>query len=59
MKSILELNEKKVPAVRVDNSLNTYEKEVLFPKKLAKANAALKNTNLKEVLSKMDKGQCS
>jgi len=51
MQSILELNEKKVSTVRIDKSLNKFEKEILFPKKLEKANAALENTNLKEIIN--------
>jgi hypothetical protein len=37
MKSILELNEKKVPVVRIDKSLNKYDNVVLFPEKVKKA----------------------
>ena len=37
MKSILELNDKKLPVVRIDKSLNKYSKIVLFPEKLEKA----------------------
>ena len=37
MKSILELNEKKVPIVRIDKSLNKYSNIVLFPEKVEKA----------------------
>ncbi|WP_198170204.1 hypothetical protein [Mucilaginibacter arboris] len=37
MKSILELNEKKVPVVRIDKSLNKYDNIVLFPEKVKKA----------------------
>jgi len=52
MKSILELNEKKVPAVRIDPALNKYEKVVLFPEKLAIANEMLKKTNFAEVIGR-------
>lgn len=52
MKSILELNETKVPAVRIDSTLNKYDKVVLFPEKLEKANAMLKNSNLADVIGK-------
>ena len=41
MKSILELNDKKVPVVRVDKSLNKYTNVVLFPEKVEKANEQL------------------
>ena len=37
MKSIFELNEKKVPIVRIDKSLNKYSNIVLFPEKVEKA----------------------
>lgn len=37
MKSILELNEKKVPIIRIDKSLNKYSNVVLFPEKVEKA----------------------
>jgi hypothetical protein len=37
MKNILELNEKKIPVVRIDKSLNKYDNVVLFPKKVEKA----------------------
>ena len=33
MKSVLELNEKKVPVVRIDKALNKYDGVVLFPEK--------------------------
>jgi hypothetical protein len=52
MKSILELNETKVPAVRIDPALNKYDKVVLFPEKLAKANEMLKTTNFVEIIGK-------
>ncbi len=38
MKNMLEINEKKVPAVRIDPSLDKYDNVVLFPEKLATAN---------------------
>lgn len=52
MKSILELNETKVPAVRMDSSLNKYDDVVLFPKKLEKANKMLKESNFADVIKK-------
>lgn len=36
-----EIKEKKVPAVRIDPSLDKYDNIVLFPDKLALANAQL------------------
>lgn len=44
--NIKELKKKKVPIVRIDNSLNKYEKEVLFPEKLEKANEMLRKIGL-------------
>lgn len=46
MKTIKELNEKKIPVVRIDKSLDKYDKTVLFPKKVAKANKMLKEIGL-------------
>ncbi len=37
MKSILDLNKRKVPVVRIDKSLNKYDNVVLFPEKVKKA----------------------
>ena len=44
MKTMHEINKKKVPAVRIDTSLDKYDNISLFPKKLAKANEKLKKT---------------
>ncbi len=44
MKNMLEINEKKIPAVRIDPSLDKYDNVVLFPEKLAKANERLKKS---------------
>ena len=41
-KNMLEINEKKVPAVRIDPSLHRYDNVVLLAEKLAKANEQLK-----------------
>ena len=46
MKSILELNEKKVPVVRIDKSLNKYSNIVLFPEKVEKAKQAFEKFGL-------------
>ncbi len=40
MKSILELNEKKLPVVRKDKMLNRYTNVILFPEKVQKAKEA-------------------
>jgi hypothetical protein len=52
MKTMLEINEKKVPAVRIDFSLDKYDKVVLFPKKLAKANEQLKKSGFPKLKEK-------
>ena len=49
MKSILELNEKKVPVVRVDKSLNKYSDVVLFPEKVEKAKQAFDKLGLPDL----------
>ena len=46
MKSIFELNEKKLPIVRIDKSLNKYSNVVLFPEKVEKAKAAIAKLGL-------------
>ena len=52
MKSILELNAKKVPVVRMDKSLNKYGKIVLFPEKVAKAKQAFDKLGLPNLKKK-------
>jgi len=42
MKTVQELNESRVPIVRIDPSLAGCRATVLFPKKLAQANEMLK-----------------
>jgi len=46
MKIIKELKKRKTPIVKIDESLNRYDKEVLFPEKLEKANEMLKKVGL-------------
>lgn len=46
MKSILELNERKVPIIRIDKSLNKYSNIVLFPEKVEKAKEAIARIGL-------------
>ena len=41
-----KIKEKKVPAVRIDPSLDKYNDIVPFPEKLAKANELLKKSGL-------------
>ena len=52
MKSMLEINEKKVPAVRIDPSLDKYDNVVLFPDKLAKANEQIKKSGFPKLTEK-------
>ena len=52
MKNLLEINKKKVPAVRIDPSLDKYDAIVLFPKKLAKANEQLKKSGFPKLADK-------
>lgn len=49
MKSMDELNEKKVPVVRVDKSLNKYSNVVLFPEKVEKAKEAFNKLGLPDL----------
>ena len=49
MKSILELNDKKLPVVRIDKSLNKYSNVVLFPEKVKKAKQAFKKFGLPDL----------
>ncbi len=49
MKSILELNDKKVPVVRIDKLLNKYSKVVLFPEKVEKAKVAFEKFGLPDL----------
>lgn len=46
MKTIQELNQQAMPIVSVDQSLEPYRHQVLFPEKLAKANQMLKTAKL-------------
>ncbi len=49
MKNILELNEKKVPVVRIDKSLNKYDNIVLFPEKVKKAKETFEKFGLPDL----------
>jgi len=44
MKTMLDLNKKRVPAVRIDPSLDKYDNIVLFPDKLEKANKKINHS---------------
>ena len=46
MKVITEIKKRKIPIVRVDESLNEYDDKILFPDKLEKANEMLKKIGL-------------
>ncbi len=46
MDNIKELNNRKVPIVIIDPSLEKFRDQVLFPEKLAKANKMLKTAKL-------------
>ncbi len=52
MENMLEINEKKVSAVRIDPSLDKYDDVVLFPEKLAKANEQLKKSGFPKLPTK-------
>ena len=52
MKTMLEINEKNVPAVRIDLSLDKYDDIVLFPDKLSKANDKIKKSGFPKVQNK-------
>jgi hypothetical protein len=49
MKKIDELNKKKVPIVRIDNSLEQFKGQPLFQEKVDKANEILKNIGLPKI----------
>jgi hypothetical protein len=42
MKVITEIKKRKIPIVRIDKSLNSYDDKILFPTKLEKANETLR-----------------
>jgi hypothetical protein len=46
MKITAELKKRKIPIVKIDNSLNKYDDIVLFPDKLEKANEMLRKVGL-------------
>ncbi|MCF8372355.1 MAG: hypothetical protein K9H64_12075 [Bacteroidales bacterium] len=52
MKTIQELNKKKTPIVRIDNSLEKYKKMPLFQDKVDKANEMLRTVGLPKMLLK-------
>ena len=52
MKTMKDLNKNKVPAVRIDPSLDKFDNVVLFPNKLAKANEDLKKSGFPKLTPK-------
>ena len=46
MKAMQELNEKKFPVIRIDNSLEKYKTMPIFQEKVDKANEMLKTVRL-------------
>ncbi len=52
MKDIKELNEKNLPIVRIDNSLEKYKTMPIFQDKVDKANETLRTVGLPKVKSK-------
>ena len=46
MKVITEIQDRKIPIVRIDTSLNKYDDKILFPDKLEKANEMLRKIGL-------------
>ena len=53
MKSIVELNKKKVPVVRIDKSLNKYDNIILFPEKVKKAKKDFENLGFLTLIKKL------
>jgi hypothetical protein len=52
MKSLKELNDKKIPIVRIDNSLEKYVEMPIFQDKVNKANEALRTIGLPKLIVK-------
>ena len=52
MKDIKELNDKKIPVVRIDNSLEKYLTMPLFQDKVEKANETLRTVGLPKLPKK-------
>ena len=52
MKTIKELNEKKIPIVRIDNSLEKYKTMPIFQEKVDKANEMLRTVGLPKMVTK-------
>ena len=52
MKTIEELNEKKIPIIRIDSSLEKYKNMPIFQEKVDKANEMLRTVGLPKLTSK-------
>jgi hypothetical protein len=52
MKTIKELNDKKIPIVRIDNSLEKYKTMPIFQDKVDKANEVLRTVGLPKLTTK-------
>ena len=52
MKTIQELNEKKLPIVRINNDLKMYKKMPIFQDKVEKANETLRTAGLPKMFTK-------
>ncbi len=46
MKVTNELKKRKIPIVKINNSLDKFDEKILFPEKLEKANEMLKKNGL-------------
>ncbi|MGC4130549.1 MAG: hypothetical protein QM564_13580 [Bergeyella sp.] len=55
MKTIQELNEKKVPIVRIDKTLEKYKAMPIFQDKVDKANEALRTVGLPKLAKNMQR----
>ncbi|MES2777806.1 MAG: hypothetical protein V4722_26740 [Bacteroidota bacterium] len=52
MKEVKELNEKKIPIIRIDNSLEKYKAMPIFQDKVDKANEMLRTIGLPKMTKK-------
>ena len=52
MKTIQELNERKIPIVRINNSLKKYKSMPIFQEKVDKANEMLRTIGLPKLATK-------
>ena len=52
MKTIKEINQKKVPIVRIDNSLEKFKSMPIFQNKVDKANEVLRKVGLPKLATK-------